>query len=166
MKSLQLLPICAAAALAHSHDHQEAHMMGICGSRGVPALLSNLDPICRPYLPGNGYLASGEPDGIECSARHCPYRTNGTAHEHDRQPHSWTQSSPCFRSKANGREYCVFADSTFAEDRGTALVTTAERAAYLGRIIPAFTDPGLLARGINQDTTRTTARAKYKVERI
>jgi hypothetical protein len=161
MKSLRMLHLCAVAVLAHSHDHQEAHM-GICGSRGAPSLISNLDPICRSNMPGNEYLAAGEPNRIEESTGQRP-QANRTAHKHHSQRHSWTRSSPCFRSKGNGQEYCVFSDSTFAENRGTTVVTTAERSAYLERI-PAFTDPSL-TKGINQDITRTVP-AKYKVERI
>ncbi|KAJ9142039.1 SET domain-containing protein [Coniochaeta hoffmannii] len=88
---------------------------------------------------------------------------NSSAHKHHNLQHPWTRTSPCFRSKENGQEYCVFSDSKFAESRGTALVTTPERAAYLERI-PAFTDPSL-TKGTNQDITRTKP-AKYKVERI
>ncbi|OIW33767.1 SET domain-containing protein [Coniochaeta ligniaria NRRL 30616] len=133
----------------------------MCGSREVPSLLPSFDPICRSNVPGTGYLASGDPNHKAHGAGHCP-QANCTAHGH-RSQHSWTRSSPCFRSKGNKHEYCVFTDSTFAENRGTTLVTTAERAAYLERI-PAYTDPSV-TKGINQDIIRTKP-AKYKVEKI
>jgi hypothetical protein len=90
-------------------------------------------------------------------------QANCTAHEDHPQQHPWTHSSPCFRSKENQQQYCVFSDSAFAENRGTTLVTSAKRAARLSNN-PAFTDPSV-TRGINQDIVRTTP-AKYKVEKI
>lgn len=112
-------------------------------------------------MPSNGYLLPADSDHRAHGAGHCS-QANCTAHEH-RGKHSWTRSSPCFRSKEDDQEYCVFADSTFAENRGTTIVTTAERAAYLERQ-PAFTDPSL-TKGVNQDIIRTKP-AKYKVEKI
>jgi hypothetical protein len=112
-------------------------------------------------IRADGYRASDEQHrGYTPGHSH---HANNTAYDIHSRQHQWTRSSPCFKSKENAQEYCVFQDSNFAEKRGTVLVTSPERAAYLERL-PAFTDPSLAA-GINQDITRTIP-AKYKVEKI
>ncbi|KAB5558025.1 hypothetical protein GE09DRAFT_1173128 [Coniochaeta sp. 2T2.1] len=89
------------------------------------------------------------------------------AHSHEHHEahigYTWTSSSPCFKSEENDQEYCVFTDTTFAENRGTTVVTTPERAALFQRN-PSFTDPSV-TRGTNQDLVRTIP-AKYTVQPI
>lgn len=138
-----LLPLSAASGLAHSLSHQGSHI-GICGARAVPPLLLDLDPVCSLGAAGTGE------DGV---AQHqlgewpsCYGNETGCGGP-------WTQTSPCITGKKEQIEYCVFSDSSFADGRGIAFVTTAERAAHMAEN-PAMVNPKV-TKGTNQDIVRT-----------
>jgi hypothetical protein len=138
----------------------------MCGFRDLPILSSGSSiasggPICLPDASSTTYLTSTEGYGQHPLADGLPGR-NATQHDASRQ-HRWTHTDPCVKSSKTGEEHCVFGDANFADGRGIAFVTTAERAAYMAAH-PAFTTPDV-TKGINQDLIRTTP-AKYEVREV
>jgi len=127
MRSRELLPFCAASAVARGSIANNVGI-GICRS---PALTSN------ELFPD---LAVCSRDGIVSAY-------DGV------KPGGWTYSSPCFRNGTT--EYCVYASQSFADSRGISIITHPRRAAKIARQ-PAFTQPENVA-GLNQDIVQDEA---------
>lgn len=161
MKTLQLLPLCGISVLADSIPR--GHGAGLYGVQCLsdsPLLTLDTGTICRANStsPLLNHSTHGRCDNNNYPHSHPPYQYQ----------HNWTHTSPCITSSTSSqKQYCVFSDSAFASGRGTTLVTSPKRAAYMSRSTPAFTNPNLTLT-INQDLTGTTSTipAKYTVQAI
>lgn len=124
MRSSQLLLLCLASASARESISNQLNI-GICRSPSWPSLPLLQDPgVCSREA------AASRPDLDLASI--------------------WTHTSPCY---GNGTtEFCVYSSSTFAENRGITVLTTAQRAMYIAQK-PAFTNPEVI-KGVNQDLVR------------
>lgn len=127
MKTVGVICLCAAAALAHDTVHDHITPGDSCRS---PSLLSQ-----------NTFPELADPT--------CTRSSDNSASQFANQNASspWTDLGPCFANEE--KKYCVYTSKTFAGNRGVSIVTRPDRAEYFSSIEP-FTDPEL-TRYTNKD---------------
>lgn len=104
----------------HAHDHKA------CGPEGLGD-----DPL---RFSAADILGTGETDALT-------YYAENSANSHPQEDlntspgHNWSSTVPCFNSIVSNDAFCVFTDTSYANDEGISFITTAQRAASLASLL-------------------------------